>query len=164
MNLKFNVCAILFASGVVMSAGIAHAQTVVALGASNTRGKGVSVSQAYPAQLEALLRAQGIKAKVTNAGVNGDTTAGMLDRLPKVVTKATKVVIFQPGGNDRRKGSPDRSSEIQARLQQMGVKVIVVSNNMLGGKPHQADGVHLTPEGYRMLAQELLGSVVSGLR
>jgi acyl-CoA thioesterase-1 len=38
--------------------GAAQAATVVALGASNTYGKGVSRGQAYPAQLEALLRAR----------------------------------------------------------------------------------------------------------
>ena len=37
----------------------AEAATVVALGASNTYGKGVARNQAYPAQLEAILRARG---------------------------------------------------------------------------------------------------------
>jgi acyl-CoA thioesterase-1 len=45
--------------GSLLLGGVAHAATVVALGASNTFGKGVSRSQAYPAQLEALLRARG---------------------------------------------------------------------------------------------------------
>jgi lysophospholipase L1-like esterase len=35
----------------------AGAITIVALGASNTYGKGVARSQSYPAQLEAMLRA-----------------------------------------------------------------------------------------------------------
>ena len=37
----------------------ADAATVVALGASNTYGKGVQRDQAYPAQLEAVLRSRG---------------------------------------------------------------------------------------------------------
>ncbi len=48
---------------------------IVALGASNTSGRGqgshpggVSSNQAYPAQLEAMLRAKGIDAHVRNAG------------------------------------------------------------------------------------------------
>src|SRR5271169_6480528 len=80
---------------------VAHAATVVALGASNTFGKGVSRNQAYPAQLEALLRARGLGVHVVNAGVNGDTTGGMLARLDHVVPKGTSVVVLQPGGNDR---------------------------------------------------------------
>jgi acyl-CoA thioesterase I len=54
---------------------------VVALGASNTAGKGVAPQESYPAQLEAMLRAKGYSGHVVNAGLNGDTTAGMLARL-----------------------------------------------------------------------------------
>jgi acyl-CoA thioesterase-1 len=149
-------CALLFLSA-------AQAATVVALGASNTFGKGVSRGQAYPAQLEALLRARGLHARVVNAGINGDTTGGMLARLDRVVPKGTSVVILQPGGNDRRKLAPDRTSEIQARLAAMGIKVVMLPNGMLGGKPHQPDGQHLTPEGYHMLAEELAGQVAGAL-
>jgi acyl-CoA thioesterase-1 len=141
----------------------AQAATVVALGASNTFGKGVSRGQAYPAQLEALLRAKGLNARVVNAGINGDTTGGMLARLDRVVPKGTSVVILQPGGNDRRKLAPDKTSEIQARLAAMGIKVVLLPNGMLRGKPHQPDGQHLTPEGYHMLAEELVGQVAGVL-
>jgi acyl-CoA thioesterase-1 len=143
--------------------GAAQAATVVALGASNTFGKGVSRSQAYPAQLEALLRSRGLGARVINAGINGDTTGGMLARLDRVVPKGTSVVILQPGGNDRRKLAPDRTSEIQARLAAMGIKVVMLPNGMLGGKPHQPNGQHLTPEGYHMLAEELVDQVAGAL-
>ena len=54
---------------------------IVAIGASNTTGFGVGEANAYPAVLQALLRKRGINANVTNAGVNGDVTAGMLSRL-----------------------------------------------------------------------------------
>jgi len=67
-------------------ASAAQAATVVALGASNTYSKGVSRGQAYPAQLEALLRASGLNARVINAGINGDTTGGMLARLNSAVS------------------------------------------------------------------------------
>jgi hypothetical protein len=61
----------------------ADAATIVALGASNTFGKGVARNQAYPAQLEAILRAKGANVRVVNAGINGDTTEGMLQRLDR---------------------------------------------------------------------------------
>lgn len=137
----------------------ANAATIVALGASNTYGKGVSRAQAYPAQLQAILRAKGKSVRVVNAGINGDTTEGMLKRLDRAVPNGTSVVLFQPGGNDRRKGTPDRSSEIQSRLSARGIPVVVVSNGMFSGLPQQADGIHLTPEGYRMLAQSLASQV-----
>jgi acyl-CoA thioesterase I len=149
--------------GVLSATSTAHAATVVALGASNTFGKGVSRSQSYPAQLEALLRARGLNVTVINAGINGDTTGGMLARLDRVVPKGTSVVILQPGGNDRRKLAPDNTAAIQSRLNAMGIKVVMLPNGMLHGLPHQPDGQHLTPEGYHMLAQELVGQVAAAL-
>jgi acyl-CoA thioesterase I len=140
----------------------ADAATIVALGASNTYGKGVARNQAYPAQLEAILRAKGMSVRVVNAGINGDTTEGMLGRLDSVVPNGTSAVILQPGGNDRRKGRPDRTAEIQSRLAARHIPVVMLANGMLGGLPHQPDGQHLTPEGYHMLA-EAIASQVSGV-
>jgi acyl-CoA thioesterase-1 len=167
-NLKMNMRSILFLSffalGVFLQLGAAHAATVVALGASNTAGKGVSPDQAYPAQLQTMLRARGVDVNVINAGISGDTTGGMMARLESAVPKWTKVVILQPGGNDLRKGAANYTAELEGRLRAMGVKVVMLSNGMFRGKPHQPDGMHLTPEGYRMLAQQLVGPVTSALR
>jgi len=143
-------------------AASADAATIVALGASNTYGKGVARNQAYPAQLEAILRAKGLSVHVVNAGINGDTTEGMLGRLDSAVPNGTSAVILQPGGNDRRKGRPDRTAEIQSRLAARKIPVIMLGNSMLAGLPHQPDGQHLTPEGYHMLA-EAIASQVSGV-
>ena len=141
----------------------ANAATVVALGASNTYGKGVAPDQSYPAQLEAILRARGLSVTVVNAGINGDTTEGMLNRLDSAVPNGTRVVILQPGGNDRRKGRTDRTAEIQNSLRARGIRVIMLGNNMLRGLPHQPDGMHLTPDGYRMLAQSLAPQVAGAI-
>lgn len=150
--------------GAILSLGIesADAATIVALGASNTYGKGVERDQAYPARLEAILRAKGSNVHVVNAGINGDTTEGMLGRLDQAVPNGTTAVVLQPGGNDRRKGSADRTSEIRSRLSARGIPVILLGNGMLHGLPHQPDGQHLTPEGYRMLAKAV-ASKVSGV-
>jgi acyl-CoA thioesterase-1 len=137
----------------------ADAATIVALGASNTYGKGVARGQAYPAQLEAILRAKGANVRVVNAGINGDTTEGMLRRLNQAVPKGISAVILQPGGNDRGKGSPDRTSEIQSQLSARGIPVIMIPNSSFRGLPHQPDGQHLTPEGYRMLAEQVASQV-----
>ena len=75
---------------------------IVAIGASNTHGWYVGNQGAYPAQLQAMLRAKGIDAQVTNAGVPFDTTAMMLRRVDKDVPNGTAIVILQPGGNDLR--------------------------------------------------------------
>jgi acyl-CoA thioesterase-1 len=120
-------------------------------------------SEAYPAQLEVMLHAKGINATVVNAGINGDTTEGMLARLDSAVPKGTSVVILQPGGNDMRKGRPDQTAAIQGRLRTMGVRIVMCPNGMFRGLPHQPDGQHLTPEGYHMLAAKLVGQVAGAL-
>jgi acyl-CoA thioesterase I len=145
----------------------AHAATIVALGASHTYGKGVSRTEAYPAQLEALLRARGLDVRVINAGINGDTTGSMISRVDRAVPNGTAMVILQPGGNDQRKGaSGDRTENIaaiQSRLNGRGIKVVMLENSMFRGLPKQPDGQHLTPQGYRMLAETLLPQVAGAL-
>src|SRR5664279_3428610 len=49
--------------------------TLVFIGDSLTAGQGLSKEQAFPALIEARLRAAGRPWKVVNAGVSGDTTA-----------------------------------------------------------------------------------------
>ena len=156
------------AAAIGLGAQTALADTVVALGASNTFGKGVARSEAYPAQLAEMLRARGRNVRVVNAGINGDTTGGMLRRLDSVTPNDTRVVILQPGGNDARKGVADeRSANIAAIKQKLaarGVAVVMMERGMLQGLPHQPDGVHLTPEGYRSLAAYILPEVEAALR
>ena len=156
-------CVAILAAAPMIAATSVHAATVVALGASNTYGKGVARNQAFPAQLEAILRAKGLNVRVVNAGINGDTTEGMLRRMDGVVSRGVSAVILQPGGNDRRKGSPDRTAEIQSRLSARGIQVIMLQNNALRGLPHQPDGQHLTPEGYHMLAESLASQVAGAI-
>ncbi len=151
----------------LLGAGVAQGATIiVALGASNTYGRGVARGEAYPAQLEALLRAKGHNVRVINAGINGNTTGAMLQRLGSVPA-GTRVVILQPGGNDRRKGSEDARAgnvaTIEAKLRARGIGVIMLENGMFRSLPHQPDGQHLTPEGYRMLAQAIMGQVEAAL-
>lgn len=131
--LKIVGCVVILAGVPVFAATSARAATVVALGASNTYGKGVARNRAFPAQLEAILRAKGLNVHVVNAGINGDTTEGMLRRMDGVVSKGVSAVILQPGGNDRRKGSPDRIAEIQSRLSARGIQMIVLPNSALRG-------------------------------
>lgn len=161
-SLKILACAAILAAS-NFATRPAVAATVVALGASNTYGKGVGRDEAFPAQLEAILRAKGLNVHVVNAGINGDTTEGMLQRLDSVVPSGTNAVVLQPGGNDMRKGSPDRTAEIQSRLRARGIRVIMVPNNAFRGLPHQPDGQHLTPEGYHMLAQSLASRVAGAV-
>jgi acyl-CoA thioesterase-1 len=99
----------------------AMAAQIVALGATSTAGaghgphsSGVPREQAFPAQLEAMLRAQNCAVSVENAGVAGDTTSDMLGRLPGLIGSDTKVLILQPGTNDTLNFLHDRQQNIAA--------------------------------------------------
>jgi len=162
----------MFAAAVLCTIA-AHAQarvTIVALGASNTEGWGVSPSEAYPAKLEALLKARGIDAAVINAGIAGDTTAGMVERLEHAVPPGTHLVILQPGTNDERMGrAAERAGNIEKMrgwLNSRTTKLIIVENAMLDALPRhelREDGVHFTPAGYAILAERILPQVLAAL-
>ncbi len=153
------------------SAAPVCAATVVALGASNTEGKGrgahadgVPKSQAYPAQLQAMLAARGCRATVLNAGVAGDTTAGMLRRLPGALGKDAKVLILQPGGNDARRGASDTEANIAAIKSYAGARgvTVVMLDNLRVARDHRLpDGMHFSAEGHKILAQSILSDVAA---
>jgi len=140
---------------------------IVAIGASNTAGYGVGAAQAFPAQLEAMLRAKGSNMHVTNAGVSGDTTAGMLSRLGAAVPAGTKIVILQFGGNDFRKGRtgadrPANIAQIESQLRARGIKWVLADGLVkaaLQAGLRQPDGQHLTVEGHRRVAAALVRSI-----
>lgn len=78
--------------------------TITALGDSLTAGFGLAEEHAFPARLQAALAAVGITARVINAGVSGDTTAGGLARLDWMLADAPDLVIVELGANDGLRG------------------------------------------------------------
>ena len=80
---------------------------IVAFGDSLFAGYNVAQEASYPARLQAALRARGINAQVTNAGVSGDTSAAGRQRLAFTLdAQAAKpdLVILELGGNDLLRG------------------------------------------------------------
>src|SRR5207253_6716702 len=76
--------------------------------------------------LPIFLHAQGYNVRVVNAGINGDTTGGMLARLDTVVPAGTRLVILQPGGNDFRKGGNETERKIgRASCRERGEMAVV---------------------------------------
>ena len=123
-------------AGLVCMFAVAHitpasAQTtIVVLGDSNTQGYGVAPQQAFPARLEATLRASGRAVQVVNAGVALDTLGRMLARLDTSVPAGTRLVIVQGGFNDIDQDVPANVSAanmraILARLHARGVKAVL---------------------------------------
>lgn len=86
---------------------------ILAFGNSLFAGYGVGVERSYPAQLEAALRESGINARITNAGVSGDTTAAGRQRLAFTLDaqdRAPDLVLLELGANDMLRAiSPDET-------------------------------------------------------
>jgi acyl-CoA thioesterase-1 len=167
--------------GLVFSFGAlsqAHAQSalIVAIGADNVAGfgkgknrGGVRADQAFPAQLQALLRAQGIDARVVNAGVPGDTTADILARLDSAVPDGTRLVILdKANGNDKKAGLHDEQHalmhDIKSRLAARNIPLFILPpwDDIPGAVANRdPDGHHFTAQGHAQIAAFLLPEVTS---
>ena len=103
---------------------------IVALGDSLTAGYQLPAGDAFPAKLQAALRAKGHDVEVVNAGVSGDTAAGGLARLDWSVPDGTDAVIVELGANDMLRGlDPARTratlAEILQKLRARGLPVLL---------------------------------------
>ncbi len=173
---------------------------IVCLGDSLTAGLGVSPEEAYPAQLEARLRAAGLDYEVVNAGVSGDTSAGGLRRLDWSMTGDVQVLVVALGANDGLRGLPPKDLRANlariietARARQVRVvlagmeappnfgpaytqdfravyRELAATYNVtlipffldgVAGVPalNQADGIHPTAEGQRIVASTIWRAV-----
>jgi len=77
---------------------------IVALGDSLTAGFGLPTNAAFPAKLEAALKAKGYAVSIANAGVSGDTASAGLARFDWSVPEGTDAVILELGANDALRG------------------------------------------------------------
>jgi acyl-CoA thioesterase-1 len=159
---------ILWSLAAMVSGADAAPVVIVAIGASNTTGWGVPSDRNYPAQLQALLRARGYDVEVKNAGVNFETTNGMLARIDSAVPDHASLVIIQPGGNDLRFfGTRARRaaniSAMVARLRARKIKAIVY-DPVFAAKYYQWDTIHINVEGHAFIARSLLPRVIAAIR
>ena len=103
---------------------------ILAYGDSGVAGKGVPPRDAYPAQLERMLRHKGHDVSVSNAGVNGRSSADAVANLDSVPS-GVKVVIVQFGVNDVKHGIAPavirkNIDTVVAKLRARGAAVLVV--------------------------------------
>ena len=157
--------------------------TIVAFGDSLTSGYLVPHEQAYPAQLEAVLRKKGHDVTVKNAGIGGDTTKGALKRFDSAIDPGTDICILEFGLNDLHDGVPKqtlhaRLTELIKTLNARHIEVLVIGaggldlaqvardNGALYAHwklpPHKyraRDGAHYNAEGYRIVVGQMLPQV-----
>jgi len=104
---------------------------ILDFGDSLTAGYGLPAGQAFPARLEAWLHQQGIEARVVNAGVSGDTTAGGLARLDWGLADKPDLVILALGANDALRGIEPSSvrenlDKMIGKIEASGAKVLLL--------------------------------------
>jgi acyl-CoA thioesterase-1 len=157
---------------------------LVAFGDSSTAGYLVTSSDAYPAQLQSVLRGKGYKVAIKNAGISGDTTEGGLRRFASAIGRQTEVVIVEFGTNDLHLGGPAEKmranlDEIVRKLRRRSIEVLIIGFGapldfsdiarargalytqwkLPPGQYRASDGVHYSAEGYGILVAQMLPSV-----
>jgi acyl-CoA thioesterase I len=107
---------------------------LLVIGDSLTAGYGLASPQAFPAQLERALAAEGLAVRVSSAGVSGDTTAGGRARLAWALGASAQeqpdAAIVELGANDALRGiEPEVTAQnldaILTELSRRGIPVLL---------------------------------------
>ena len=116
----------------VATAGARARRNVLFLGTSLTVGLGLEPDSAYPQQLQRKIDADALPYQTVNAGVSGETSAGLLRRLDWVLKEPAAVIVVETGANDGLRGLPIAGTrqaigEILARIrkEQPGARVVL---------------------------------------
>jgi acyl-CoA thioesterase-1 len=171
---------------------------ILCLGTSLTAGFGLDPDQAWPALLQREIDAAGLRYRVANAGVSGETSAGALRRLDWLLREKAEVLIVETGANDGLRGQdpdatraniqaildrarrqspaprlvlagmeapPNLGREYTARFRSVfpdlarknGAALVPFLLEGVAGVPrlNQADGIHPTAEGQRVVASNV---------
>ena len=103
---------------------------IVAFGDSLSAGFGADPGKSFPDFLQKDLDAAGLKWRVVNAGVSGNTTTDGLDRIREVLAYKPRITIVEFGGNDGLRGFPLETTrtnlgQIIQMVQASGSKVLL---------------------------------------
>jgi acyl-CoA thioesterase-1 len=128
--MRFGLFALLL--GVIVAASPLQARSIhiLAFGDSLTAGLGLEPQQAFPARLEAALKARGHDIVIANAGVSGDTSSAGAERLDWALAPDIDGVIVELGANDALRGIAPEETEkaldrILAALKERKVPVLL---------------------------------------
>lgn len=78
--------------------------TAVIAGTSLTAGLGLDPEEAYPAVLQRMADSAGLPVRVVNAGLSGETSAGLLRRVEWLMQQPADLVVIETGANDGLRG------------------------------------------------------------
>jgi acyl-CoA thioesterase-1 len=130
---------------------------LVAFGDSLSAGYQLAQKDAFPAVLEAALKARGHKVVIENASVSGDTASGGLERLDWGVAEDTDLVILELGANDALRGIDPKITEqaldeIITKLKQRNIAVLLAG--MYAPRNNGPDYIAAFDSMYPRLAQK----------
>ena len=77
---------------------------IIFAGTSLTAGLGLDPDSAYPSLIQAKLDSAGLDIEAVNAGVSGETTAGLLQRLDWLLRGNFDLFVIETGANDGLRG------------------------------------------------------------
>ncbi|HEX5581333.1 MAG TPA: arylesterase [Gemmatimonadaceae bacterium] len=90
---------------------------VLIAGTSLTAGLGLDPHDAYPAVIQRKADSAGVPVRVVNAGLSGETSAGLLRRIGWLLRDPADVVVIETGANDGLRGmDPDSTRENLRRI------------------------------------------------
>lgn len=106
---------------------------IVVLGDSLSAGYGLEVGQGWVALVQKKLESACDGCTLQNESISGDTSAGGLARLDRIlITHKPKILLLELGANDGLRGLPPKLlksnlSEIIVRARKAGAKVLLLS-------------------------------------
>lgn len=169
------VVAASLAAGCLAWCATAKAETIpiIALGASNAYAQAVPVSEAWPAKLEAILRAKGYDVSVTVKAVSVGDATQILNAVDSSVPAGTKVVVFDTGGGnsaDRGINPASVRPQIEQRIRAHGAKPVFAAYARIIG-PEKGNSAwiqgdahhHFTVQSHSRIAAALAPQVMAAI-
>jgi acyl-CoA thioesterase-1 len=91
-------------------------RTILFVGTSLTAGLGLEPDSAFPMLIQRKLDSAGFAFDVVNAGISGETSSGLLDRLDWLLRGQFDVMVLETGANDGLRGIP--AATLRSNLEQ----------------------------------------------
>lgn len=144
---------------------------ILAFGDSITYGYELSnIDDSYPGQLQKKLIEEGYLYKVSNFGVNGETTADALKRLPAALSYTPDILLLEFGANDYLQSlSPEDAQKnldtiIQA-FDNKNIKVILlnIEPNPLLPLPNKEQYAQIMPDLSKKYGIPIVSSFLDGV-
>ncbi len=130
---------------------------IVAFGDSLTAGHGLAPGESFPDGLQKLLDRRGLRYRVVNQGISGDTTSGGAERVKQALEVKPAIVILELGANDGLRGLPLTATRANLaamidEFRKAGAKVLLAGITL--PRNYGPDYIQAFDKVYRDLARE----------